>query len=711
MSVFNSSSEPLRALLSGDITSTGPYAETLIQALQFSLDSATDAVLWVEKSAQIVYVNRSACELLGYSQAELLAMTVFDIQSQLTAQEWDTHWRTLRHQCTFITELSQRMQQPSTVPAAMTVHHLQLNQVEYHCIWLRDLSEQRLAAVALQESEARFRRLVEAAADAFFIHNLAGQIVDVNQQACQSLGYTRAELLTLSMADIAETDADDYVWAQLMPGKAVTMIGRQRRKDATSFPVEMRLSAVEVADTTLILALVRDITEQERVKHQLQSYAYYDPLTQLPNRTLFLERLDQLLQTPAIAACLAVLCLHLDRCEAVKYSFGHSVSEELLVAASQRLINALPPSAVVARIGASEFAILLTLPNSEIVLHYANQIQQRFVLPFDLSGHEVFTSIRIGIALNSELYPGGKEFMQAADMAMHRAQTSDVIYPVLFDRQMQAEALQRLRLDTDLRRALQRDELQLCYQPIVSLDDGHVVGLEALVRWHHPQRGLVPPLEFISLAEETGLIVPLGMGVLQQACHQLARWRAQFPLQAPAFISVNLSAIQLEQPDWLEQLDRVLQETGLPPHCLKLEITESTAMKHTVQVMGILSTLRERQVQLSIDDFGTGYSSLSYLHTLPCDTLKIDQSFVTHMEGSKNREVIRTIITLAHTLGMKVVAEGVETMSQLEALQSLHCELGQGYFFAKPMTAETLEVCLASCGSGWYYSLADRKRM
>jgi PAS domain S-box-containing protein/diguanylate cyclase (GGDEF)-like protein len=677
--------------------------QAALQMTALFIDRAADAILWVTQEAQIRYANEAACCLLGYSAPELLAMTAYDITVNLSSEGWDDFWQTLQRRTSLTIEGWHRTKNSYQLPSEITATFLEFQGEAYACIILRDMSERTLVESALRESEERFRCLVEGAGDAFFLHDLEGQVIDINQQACISLGYSRQELLQMRVQDFEVDFVRNPVWKDLVPGKPVTINGDNRRKDGTTFPVEVRLSAINLAGTTLIVALVRDVTDRQemmqardRAEAKLRRYAYYDPLTNLPNYTLFLEHLEQLIQ-PGNVTDFAVFCLSLERFKAVKYSFGHSFAEQLLISAAQRLAEFLPMGSVLARLEASEFAMLVpNLNQPEAALRLASQLEQVLQAPYRLYLQDVFISVNIGIALSSIDYMQGKDFLQAADTAMHRAQMTDATSTVIFDHAMQVEAVQRIQLDTDLRRALNQQELQVHYQPIVNLQTLHVVGVEALVRWQHPNRGTISPGEFIPLAEETGLIVPLGTWVLQQACLQFVSWQRQFGQNAPEFVSVNLSAIQLAQPDLLEVIDRILLETELHPRHLKLEITESTAMKNPSWVLNILAQLKSRKIQLGIDDFGTGYSSLSLLHSFPVDVLKVDRSFVNQTSvGGRHLEIIQTIITLAQGLGLEVIAEGIEASDQLHYLQSLNCQYGQGYLFSKPATASDIEMLFA----------------
>ncbi len=484
--------------------------------------------------------------------------------------------------------------------------------------------------------------------------------------------------------------------------------------------------------TRLIPVIDRELKEAELRAERRQAIAkleyltLYDNLTGLPNTNLFLEHLTQLIkqrQTAAICNVIplhcspdksdyldsppglenqptggfAILYLDLDRYQIIKYSLGHVLADQLVAATARRLKNCLGNDIEIARIGADEFAILL--PNIQEVseaIAVADRIHQAMEAPFHLSDRPmVFSSASIGIVMSHIGYQTPEKFLTAADTAMHHAKLQGQGKTALFEPQMQSSAIESLQLQVDLQNAIQLENLHLNYQPIVCLKTGELKGFEALVRWKHPRLGMIPPNKFIHIAEETGLIIPLGKWVLAEVCRQLNLWQKKFPIAESMTISVNLSAIQLADPDWLLQIDDFLAGYALKGANLKLEITESVLMENAGRATAILEQLKAKQIQVSIDDFGTGYSSLSYLHYLPIDTLKIDRSFVSNMEVQpKNATLVKSIVTLAHSLGLDVIAEGVETPKQMAILRSLGCEYGQGYLFSRPMDPEAIDFLL-----------------
>jgi diguanylate cyclase (GGDEF)-like protein len=444
--------------------------------------------------------------------------------------------------------------------------------------------------------------------------------------------------------------------------------------------------------------LSRHIANQERIskaleenKEHFRHAAFHDALTGLPNRPLLIDHLKLAIEHSKLHLdhLFAVLFIDLDRFKNINDSLGHNTGDQLLVAVAGRIGEGMRPTDTIARLGGDEFAILLDgLEDSTIATAVAARIQGELLKPFSLNGHEVYITASIGIRLSTDGREDPETMLRDADTAMYRAKDNGKARHELFDSTMHTRAVAVLRLENDLRRAIERKEFCVHYQPIVSLETEALVGFEALARWNHPERGLVPPDEFIPLAEETGLITEIGAWVLHEACMQLRQWQ-QVARTRSLTMSVNLSGKELTQTDLIQQVKNTLEQTELNPNCLRLEITESVVMENAELATNTLLQLRKLGVQLSIDDFGTGYSSLSYLHRFPVNTLKIDRSFIGRMaNGDENSEIVRTICTLANNLGMEVVAEGVETREQLELLRSLKCEYGQGYLFAKPLDVE-----------------------
>lgn len=453
-----------------------------------------------------------------------------------------------------------------------------------------------------------------------------------------------------------------------------------------------------------IVELQNYVTQQDKTnqslkesKEKFRHAAFHDALTNLPNRSLFIETLKFTLekhkQSPNFN--FGILFLNLNRFKSINDSLGHSTGDALISSIAKRLTGLLKEGDLVARFSGDEFGIILSnlrSPNQAIDL--ARLIKKSISEPFVINEKEVFSSVSIGIAFGKKDYAEAGEVLRDAAIAMYHAKEQDKGIEV-FDTSMHLHALKLLQLETDLRHAIERQELCAYFQPIVDLQTLRLVGFESLIRWKHPKKGLISPGEFIPVSEDTNLIIPITLWMLRHSCEQLVRWQHQTALNEDLFLSVNLSGKHFAQPDLVSQVREIIAETGIRPGCLKLEITESAVMESPEKVISMLKELKEVGVKLSIDDFGTGYSSLSYLHRFPIDTLKVDRSFVSTMEdGSENGEIVRTIISLAKTLGMNVVAEGIETVHQLHQLRILKCEYGQGYLFSIPIPIDEAETLL-----------------
>lgn len=442
-----------------------------------------------------------------------------------------------------------------------------------------------------------------------------------------------------------------------------------------------------------------NVAERKRVERQLVHDAFHDNLTGLPNRALFVEHLDQAMRRNRRSPkhLFSVLFLDLDRFKLVNDSLGHAMGDNLLKSFAERLQRATRPGDVVARLGGDEFAVLaddIETPEESVLL--AERIHETLQHPFEIGDQSVFTTTSIGIAKSAERYRSGDELLRDADIAMYSAKEMGGASHKLFDSDMHVVMVSRLQLETDLRSAIENGEMRVAYQPILDLDDSRLIGMEALLRWKHPLKGVIRPREFITIAEETGLIVPIGEWLLRQVLSDMHGWHQRVGDAATRrFVSINISDREFIQPELLPTIRSALEEFEVSPRLIEFELTERMLMHYASMQKDVIHQLRELGIAISIDDFGTGFSSLSRLQRLPIDKLKIDQSFIRHLEqADENVELVRTIITMAHNLGMRCVAEGIEKREQYELLKALGCEMGQGFYFSRPVRPERIEQLL-----------------
>jgi len=571
-----------------------------------------------------------------------------------------------------------------------------------------DISDRKKVEEALRDSQERYALAVRGANDGLWDWNLKTEEVYYSPRWKSMLGYQENEIGNKPDEWFSRIHAEDLerVKAQVFlhfGGRTQHFESEHRviHKDGGYRWMLSRGIAVRDTDgkASRMAGSQTDITKRKQAEEQLLHDACHDMLTGLPNRALLIDRLGLSIDRAKRLENhrFAVLFLDLDRFKVVNDSLGHTAGDELLVTLARRLETFLRAGDTFARLGGDEFVMLLEdIKDINDAVRVAERTHKALELPFNLSGQEVFTSTSIGIALSDTGYDRPEDTLRDADTAMYRAKSQGRARHEVFDRIMYEQAVALLQVETDLRRAIDRQELRVYYQPIVSLATCKISGFEALVRWQHPERGLISPSDFIPVAEETGLIIPLGAWVLREACRQTRIWQKQLPSHHPLTISVNLSGKQFSQSDLVYQIGQILQETELQPNHLKLEITESVVMGNAELAIAMLFQLKALGVQLQIDDFGTGYSSLSYLHRFPTDTLKIDRSFVSRMSpNGEGSEIVRTIVTLAHNMGMSVTAEGVETIEQLNQLRTLKSDHGQGYFFSKPVNCDEAESLLA----------------
>ncbi|HLF41771.1 MAG TPA: EAL domain-containing protein, partial [Acidimicrobiia bacterium] len=567
---------------------------------------------------------------------------------------------------------------------------------------LHDVSERKTAEEALRRSEERFRRIVETAQEGVWTLSATGVTTFVNARMAGMLGCDSEAMVGrpfLEFVDVSNQDSARHHLAPFRPGTDDHFDLKLRRSDgATLWALVSVTRLTDGGSFTGTLAMVTDITDRKRAEQLLAHQALHDPLTGLPNRTLLLDRLRQALaRSERTDAAVGVLFLDLDRFKVVNDTLGHGAGDDLLVQVAARLRTAVRPMDTVARFGGDEFAVLCEgIAGEAGARALADRIAAALGAPVAVGGRDVAVSASIGIALAGGDTQDPEAVLRDADAAMYRAKERGRDCQEVFDVAMRTRLLERLGTEEALRGALEQDEFRLHYQPEVSLRDGRITGVEALIRWQHPERGLIGPGDFLSVAEETGLIVPMGTWVLQEACRQVRAWRDANPTIGDVTVWVNLSTRQLAQPDVVDVVADVLERTGLDAACLGIEITESTFMD--VRMVGpVLQALKKLGVCLAVDDFGTGFSSMNYLKEFPVDILKVDRSFVAGLgRDAGDSAIVAAVIGLAHSLGLQAIAEGVETYQHLAGLHGLGCDRAQGYYFSTPVPPEAMERQLAA---------------
>ncbi len=572
--------------------------------------------------------------------------------------------------------------------------------VEGVVVNLRDISERMRAQRELSEAEERFREAFEGAPIGMALADLDGRLFRVNKSMANLLGYEAHELLGRRTSEITYPGDVDVSLAEmhrLIRGDlgSYRLEKRYLHKDGYPLWASLTVSLVRSPDGEPLYQIgqIEDITERKAISERLRHAAIHDGLTDLPNRTLFVDRLAFALQRAARRGRrVGVIFLDLDRFKLVNDSLGHATGDQLLKVIAERLGGAIRSDDTVARFGGDEFVVLCDdVVDDATVREVAERVALAVARPVSLHGHEVFVTASVGVVVSGRLDDAPETLVRDADAAMYLAKDKGRARIEVFDERAHQRAVDHLQTGTDLHRALDRGELRVHYQPLVDLETGRVVGFEALLRWLHPARGIVHPGEFIVLAEESGLIVPIGYWVLEEACRQTVQWQEHRPGGPPLSVNVNLAPRQLAEASFPDELDRVLASTGIEPGSVWLELTEGALMKDVDAARRSLDTLRARGVHLAVDDFGTGYSSLAHLKRFPVEALKVDRTFVDGLgQEPEDTSIVTAVISLAHSLGIAAVAEGLETQQQLAELRTMGCDFAQGYLFGPPLPPEVL---------------------
>jgi diguanylate cyclase (GGDEF)-like protein/PAS domain S-box-containing protein len=562
----------------------------------------------------------------------------------------------------------------------------------------RNITERKRAEEALRESEERLHVLADSAFEGILITD-EGVILEVNRALTDMFGYEASDVLGRSTMEFVAPEHRDLVQKKIASGSEEPYEVLGVRKDGTLLDLEVRGRAYRYRGSRVRVTAVRDITERKKAEKRLEHQAFHDALTDLPNRHLFMDRLGHALARTQRrrGRRVAVLFMDLDGFKVVNDSLGHETGDRLLVAVSQRLKGCLRPEDTLARFGGDEFVVLLDdVESLDEAVRVAERIIEVLKYRFVLDGRELYARASIGIAIGEDHTKDPEDLLRGADTAMYRTKEGSSGYSV-FDPAMYDRVLDRLKAENDLGRAVEQEEFLVHYQPLVSLQTGEVSEVEALVRWEHPERGLLDPDEFVPMAEESSLVIPMGEQVLRKACLRAKEWQEAHPRTPSLVVSVNLSVKQLSRPDLAETIEGILKETGLEASSLTLDVTETIYVRALAGNTATLDRLKDLGVRISIDDFGMGYSSLAYLKRLPADSLKIDRSFVRGLgEDVEDTAIVHTIVELAHTLGLEVIAEGVESKGQATLLREIGCDFAQGYHFARPLPPEEIPGVLSS---------------
>jgi diguanylate cyclase (GGDEF)-like protein/PAS domain S-box-containing protein len=666
------------------------------------VNTASDAIITITPDGIIHSFNRGAERIFGYRAEEVIGQLFTLIMPERFREQCMLGLRRYleTHESRVIggtTELIGLRNDGGEFPVELSLGEVQEDGDRLFAAIIRDITERKRSEEALRQLSRQNEMVLNSAGEGIFGLDLQGKTTFINPAAARMTGWDIDELSGQRLHDFlhhSKPDGTPYpseecpIYAVFKTGATLSRDNEVFwRKDGTHFPVEYVSTPIVEGDKILgAVVTFKDITERKALEKKLQYQAFHDPLTDLPNRALFMDRLGHALARAGQQASeVAVLFTDLDNFKVINDSLGHKAGDQLLVAVAERLKACLRPVDTVARLGGDEFTLLLEgVTGVSDAARVAERIAQELRAPFALEAQEVFATTSTGIAVSSSAQGQPTDLLRHADLAMYRAKSKGKACYEVFEPSMSIDALERLELETELRRALGREEFRVYYQPEILLESGDIVGMEALVRWEHPEHGLLLPQEFLPIAEESNLIMPIGQWVLREACKQLRTWQEQYPNIAPLVMSVNLSTREFFQPSLIAE---ILRETGVDPRTLQLEITEgAVAYDNAQNANNTLWNLKTLGVQLAIDDFGMGYSSLSYLKRFPVDLLKIDRSFVRELgKDLKDTKIVAAIIHLARALDLKVIAEGVETAEQVEQLRKMECDMVQGSYFSKPL--------------------------
>jgi diguanylate cyclase (GGDEF)-like protein/PAS domain S-box-containing protein len=651
-----------------------------------SLETLSDGLLIVDGNWRFTFANAHAQQLLGRDEASLIGRSFWEIfpglagsvfQSECLRVINDAVAVDLEEYCHSLRRWLELRASPTNEGGA--------------AIQLRDISRRRRAHEELRGREERYRRLFEESHTPLFVMAADSRLLEVNQAFERLMGRTRDELYRMRMCDLAVNRAAfDRLLHELRVDGAVSEAELTLQRRETQIVCVLSGSMQVNEGVATYHGALRDVTAHKKTQEELMRSALHDALTGLPNRVVFMDRLERLLKHSKrrTGTRFALLFLDLDNFKTVNDTWGHIAGDQLLVAVSRRLESCVRQEDTVARIGGDEFAVLLdTIYDAGSVTNVVERIRESLAQPYDNTRGGFGITASIGIAMSMTGYERAEELIHDADTAMYRAKQSGRNAYVMFDVDMQQRATQQRQLEKELRAAMSRDQLAVHYHPVVELERGAVTGLEALLRWAHPERGILLPSDFMPLAEQTGLIVEIGWWVLREACRQLKAWQLEFPHAAFSLtMSVNLSAKQFVHPGLVTIIDEILEDTQLNPKCLRLDLTEAIMMRDSQVTVELVRKLRTRGIQICIDDFGTGLTSLRQLRDMKISMLKIDRSLIDQLHpGGEGREIVQTIVALGRSMAIDAVAEGVETPEQLDQLRTLGLRFAQGFLFSLPL--------------------------
>lgn len=683
-----------------DITERKQVEEEL-QLAKFVMDNAPISINYLDSAARICYINQSGCETLGYTQKELLQLRIPDIDPFYPIDVWAEHWEDLKVNKSIPVETQHRRKNGEIYPVEVRANYVKFGAKEYNVAFVWDISERKKIETDLRIAAAAFE-----SQECLMITDADGTILRINHAFSLSTGYTAEEVIGKkpSILKSGHHDVEFYaeMWASINQNGTWHGEVWDRRKDGEVYPKWLTISAVKSAEgvTTHYVGSHIDIAARKAAEEEIKNLAFYDPLTRLPNRRLLYDRLEHILVSSARYAQKGVLLfIDLDNFKTLNDTLGHKFGDLLLQQVAQRLLSCVRESDTVARLGGDEFVLLLEDLGDEVidVAAHAEAVGEKILAtlgrPYSLDGQECLSTPSIGATLFDGEHKLIDELLMQADIAMYQAKMAGRNTLRFFNPQMQESINARSVLESELRIALEHQHFQLYYQ--IQVNSAHQpIGAEALIRWIHPERGSISPVQFIPLAEEVGLILPIGQWVLETACMQLKKWE-QDEFTRELTLSLNVSAKQFHQVDFASQVLETVRRHRINPKLLKLELTESMLVADIETIISCMRELNEIGIRFSLDDFGTGYSSLQYLKRLPLDQLKIDKSFVKDIAIDNNdKAIVNTIIAMAHSMGIDVIAEGVETEDQRSQLLQSKCGNFQGYLFSKPVPIELFSVHL-----------------